>query len=274
MSKNRKRKVVYLHGYSKKEQNRLYEQARLLEEFVYKDIDFKNSQHIIEVGCGVGAQTEILLERFPHLKITGVDLSAAQLTVAQKRLKKYIKTGQVELAQLNGEEIHKIPQKFDGAFICWFLEHVPNPEKVIRSLKKVLKTNSPAYFTEVHNAGFFINPYSPNILKYWFEFNDFQWEHGGNPFMGAILGNLLKKTHYRDICLEVKDLFFDERTRRQKQIMLRHFYELIMSSEEVLKKDRRVTQKNINGVKKEVQKLITSRESVYHLDFIQVLARA
>jgi SAM-dependent methyltransferase len=264
---------LYLHGYSKKEQDRLYYQARLLEDYVYEDVDYSKCKRIIEVGSGVGAQTEILLERFPHLEIYCVDLANTQLRAAAKRLKKYMARGQVRLFQLNAEHLHTIDQTFDGALICWFLEHVPNPEKVLRSLKKILKPKAAVYFTEVHNGGFFLNPYSPNILKYWFEFNDFQWANGGNPFMGANLGNLLKSTGYKNIHVEVKSLFFDSRNPKEKNKFLLDFYDLIMSSQEHLKRDGRVTEKQIRGIKKEIKNLLKNKKAVYHLDYVQAKAQ-
>ena len=65
----------YLHGFDKKEQNRLVHQAQFLEEYVYDGVDLENDSKLLEVGCGVGAQTKILLKRFPDLKIHGVDIS-------------------------------------------------------------------------------------------------------------------------------------------------------------------------------------------------------
>ena len=47
------------------------------------------------------------------------------------------------------------------------------------------------YITEVMNSSFFLDPYSPNVWRYWMAFNDFQYDHGGDPFVGAKLGNLL-----------------------------------------------------------------------------------
>jgi len=76
----------YLHGYSPEEQARLVKQARFLEPTVFENVNFSKQQKLLEVGCGVGAQTEILLRRFPHLKIHGIDSSKPQITRARARL--------------------------------------------------------------------------------------------------------------------------------------------------------------------------------------------
>lgn len=263
---------VYLHGFSKEEQDRLYYQAKLLEKEVFRGIDFKKSKKIIEVGCGVGAQTEILLKRFPHLEIVGVDFSEAQLEVARVRLKKYIKSGQVRLYCMNAEEMHKLKEKFDGAFICWFLEHVPRPDKILKSLHKILKVKSPIFCTEVQNAAFFVNPYSPNILRYWFEFNDFQWESGGNPFMGATLGNLLIETKYKNIDVDFRGMTYDSRDKAARKKFILYFEELMFSASEHLLKDKRITKASLKKVHAETRKLIANKNAVIQLGYMRVSA--
>ena len=76
----------YLHGFSPVEQERLRKQARFGEYTVYQNINFSNVKELLEVGCGVGAQTEILLRRFPEIRLTGIDLSTKQLGAARERL--------------------------------------------------------------------------------------------------------------------------------------------------------------------------------------------
>src|SRR3989442_308657 len=141
----------YLHGYSSKEQHRLYHQARFYEKYVYEKINFTKASHIIEVGCGVGAQTEILLERFPHLHIQGVDLSSAQIAQAKKHLSKFVQSGQIKFNIENAEKLPYKNKSFDGAFLCWFLEHVQNPIKILKEVRRVLKPSSVIYNTEVFN---------------------------------------------------------------------------------------------------------------------------
>ena len=76
----------YLHGFSQKEQDRLRQQAAFAEHIVYKDINLSNVKNLLEVGCGVGAQSEILLRRFPKLNLTGIDLNDKQLAAATSHL--------------------------------------------------------------------------------------------------------------------------------------------------------------------------------------------
>jgi len=166
---------AYLHGFSKKEQNRLYTQARFFESSVFKNIDFSKQNKIIEVGCGVGAQTEILLERFPHLKIEAVDASKAQLKRASVHLAQYISNKKVNLKCADALHLPFENNSFDGAFLCWFLEHVQNPIEILQEIRRVLKVGAVIYCNEVLNATFYLHPYSPATLQYWFAFNDFQW---------------------------------------------------------------------------------------------------
>jgi len=72
----------YLHGFEIVEQGRLAEQASILAPLVYKEVDFSGCRSLLEIGSGVGAQTRILLERYPKLRITCVDSSRSQLNQA------------------------------------------------------------------------------------------------------------------------------------------------------------------------------------------------
>lgn len=77
-----KKDFPYLHGFSKEEQQRLRQQASFAEHTIYQDVNFSKNSHILEVGSGVGAQSEILLRRFPKLKIEETDLNDQQLVAA------------------------------------------------------------------------------------------------------------------------------------------------------------------------------------------------
>lgn len=258
----KRQRGTYLHGFSKTEQNRLLKQAQFLENKVYAGIDFSKQKHIIEVGCGVGAQTSILLKRFKHLKITAVDFSVEQLAVAKKRLAKEIKAGRVELIHMDAQKLGKLKQKFDGAFLCWFLEHVPEPLKVLKELKKVLKKGAVVYCTEVQNSSYFVDPYSPAVLQYWYQFNDFQWVNGHHPFVGTQLGNLLKKAGFKNIKTEPRLFHVDSRNEKERKSYFKYFAELLLSASPQLITTRKITPALARQVRKEMAYHTRNRDSI------------
>jgi len=262
----------YLHGYTSDEQDRLYRQARYLEEQVYKDIDFSQQKRLVEVGCGVGAQTEILLERFPHLKISGIDFSREQLLRAESRLKAAISDGRVTLSQ---GDAHKLPypdSSFDGAFICWFLEHIDHPEVALKEVHRTLMPGGRIYCTEVLNATFYLHPYSPATQQYWFHFNDHQWNLKGDPFVGAKLGNLLLQAGFQNIQTTVKSFHYDNRMPKQRARMIEEWTNLLLSGAPNLIQSGRVTAELVAEMKRELDTLKNDPDAVFFYSFIQAKA--
>jgi len=266
------KKQKYLHGFTQKEQDRLLYQARFLEPYVYRDIDFQSAERLLEVGCGVGAQTQILLERFPHLKVDGVDLSTDQLQVAAKILAQKIKTGKVHLHHQDATRL-KLQESFDAAFLCWFLEHVPKPLSVLKKVREHLRSGAVIYCTEVFNQTLFMDPYSPNCMNYWFQFNDYQWTIQGHPFVGAQLGNLLKRAGFVDIEVVARPFHFDSREPEKRSQFIDYFFDILLSAEKNLLDTGRVTRTQIRRMKDEVKKVKRSKDAVFFYSFMQARAR-
>lgn len=264
----------YLHGFDRVEQERLLFQADFLEPFVYPGIELYSEKKLLEVGCGVGAQTQILRRRFPKLKIDGVDRSPEQLHMARELLKEDIKKGSVRLFQQDAEKL-SLPEKgnYDAAFLCWFLEHVPRSLEVLKKVKTHLKSGSKIYCTEVFNQTLFMEPYSPAYSNYWFQFNDYQWTIKGHPFIGASLGNLLKSAGFSDIQLETRPFHFDSRNAEKRAEFIDYFFGILLSAEKTLIAEGRVTKAQIAKMKKEVELVKKTKDSVFYYSFIRATAR-
>ncbi len=262
----------YLHGYSKQEQKRLRYQAKILERYVYDFIDLKKVKNLLEIGCGVGAQTEILLKKFPKIHITGIDISNLQLNAAQQFLKKEVSKKRVEFIQADATQIPVKNSSHDGAFICWFLEHVPEPLKVLEEAYKKLSKGAVIYCTEVQNSGVFVEPYSPAILRYWYELNDLQWTEKGHPFVGAQLGHLLRKTGFKKIEHNTQVMLFDSRNPVERTRFISYFTDLMMSASPQLLKHNRIDQKLLDEVKNEMSALASNKDSVIFFPFCRAKA--
>src|SRR3970282_2466731 len=111
---------AYLHGFSAIRQGRLVKQARIAESTVFRNIDYTGAQRLLEVGSGVGAQTEILLRRFPDLHTTCVDLNQLQIDAARDNLGRMPWLhGRYALQQADATDLPSEPRSFATAFLSW-----------------------------------------------------------------------------------------------------------------------------------------------------------
>ncbi|XGC81677.1 methyltransferase domain-containing protein [Bdellovibrio bacteriovorus] len=271
---SKKADFPYLHGFSTEEQERLRKQARFGEYTVYRNVNFTGVEKLLEVGCGVGAQSEIILRRFPDLKLTGIDRSTKQLGAAQQFLSQLpFAQGRYELKEADATNMEFSANAFDGAFLCWILEHVPEPIRVLSEVRRVLRPGSPVYVTEVLNASFFLDPYSPNVWKYWMAFNEYQLKQKGDPFMGAKLGNLLMQLGYKDIHTEVKTWFLDNRSPQSRKDCIEYWTELLLSASEQLLEAKYVSKEVVEGMKTEMAAVASDPNAVFFYSFVQASAR-
>ena len=261
---------TYLHGFSGTEQQRLMTQARLLESSIFGQIDYGGARRLLEVGSGVGAQTEILLRRFPELHVTGVDLSETQLATARENLARTPWcSDRYTLQQADAGELPFDARTFDSAFLCWVLEHVPSPARVLSEVRRVLAPGSPVYITEVMNASFLLDPYSPHIWRYWMAFNDFQYDHGGDPFVGAKLGNLLLAGGFRDVHTEIKTIHLDNREPARRKTMIAFWEQLLLSAADQLLQAGSVDEETVEGMRREFRLVRNDPNAVFFYSFVQ-----
>ncbi|MEB2783472.1 class I SAM-dependent methyltransferase [Algoriphagus persicinus] len=190
--------AAYLHGFIPEEQQRLMDQAGVLGSLIYSRIDFSGCKKLLEIGSGVGAQTETLLRLFPELKITCVDNSQTQLDRAKQNLA--FAGDRVSYVCQNATQLD-LDDSFDSVFICWAMEHIPEAYRVLERIKPFLFPNAKLWFTEVFNSSFYFYPPLRGLTKYYKDYNDLQISLGGNPDIGANLGNLLMRTGYKEINL-------------------------------------------------------------------------
>ncbi|MFO0985478.1 MAG: class I SAM-dependent methyltransferase [Planctomycetota bacterium] len=264
----------YLHGYSKEEQDRLVQQAAFLEFSVYEHLDLSAIDHLLEVGCGVGAQTRILLRRFPRLRITGVDASQAQIDAARDLLQDAVHAGRVELSVARAEALPFPEGGFDGAFLCWFLEHVSDPAAILTEIRRVLRPGGVIFCTEVQNATFFLDPYSPATQQYWLAFNDHQWNLHGDPFVGAKLGNLLIRSGYQQVQTFVRTFHYDARAPKKRKEFINFWSHLLLSGAPSLLAAGRVSPAIVEQMTQELKRLAEAQDSVIFYSYVQAKAEA
>jgi SAM-dependent methyltransferase len=264
----------YLHGYRAEERERLHRQARFLEATVHDGLRFQRRVRLLEVGCGVAAQTEILLRRWPELQVTGVEINDEQLAEARSFLGTVpYASGRFALVKGDAAKLEYGDETFDSAFLCWVLEHVGDPARVLEEVRRVLVPGSPIVCSEVLNATFFVDPYSKDTLRYWTALNEQQLALGGDPFIGAKLGNLLGSAGFRDVVTEVKSFHLDNRDPLGRAEFLGYWSELLLSSAPALLDAKKVDESVVRGMREELARVAHDPNSVFFYSFIQARAQ-
>lgn len=83
--------------------------------------DLPNESRIADIPCGTGRLAEVLLEN-SHL-VTGIDISAAMLSVASERLQRFGSRFSTEVS--DARELSKGGERFDAVLCARFLMHFP-----------------------------------------------------------------------------------------------------------------------------------------------------
>ncbi len=270
----KRKKQGYIHGYTNKEQDRLRQQAEFMETLIYRDVNFSHAEKILEVGSGVGAQTQVLLRRFPHIKMTCIDISDEQIAAAKRHLKSiaYAKN-RFEIHKMNAEKLTFVDNSFQGAFFCWVLEHMPNPSRVLAETRRILQPGSRIVITEVMNFAFFLDPYCPAIWKYWMTLNDHQYDRGGDPFVGVKLGNFLRDAGFTDVNTKLLTLYADKREPELRTKAIRYWEELMYSAAADLLKEKRVTPLLVKQMKREFKEIVANPNAILFDTYMQATAR-
>ncbi len=128
----------YVHGYSDYEEARLRDQADSLAVVLHEGTCYPPGANVLEAGCGVGAQTVHLAANSPGACFTSIDLAADSLKVAMRAVAERgfanVRFRQADLYDLPFPE-----SSFDHAFVCFVLEHVPDPIRALACVRSVVR---------------------------------------------------------------------------------------------------------------------------------------
>jgi SAM-dependent methyltransferase len=265
----------YIHTFSQCEQNRLLQQGKFLESYIHKTLNFSSSTSVLEIGCAVGAQIDILLQHHPHLKVTGLDNSPSQLERARIFLKPLIDSSKVILQQGSAYDLPFGDDSFDTICIFFVLEHLENPFLAVQEAFRVLRPGGVIYCTEVFNKGVFVFPRCHGIEAYWQAFNQQQEVFGGDPNVGIKLGGLFSQIGFIDIHLLDVSLLLDRRmnTLEKRQEFLDFMKASFLSASSTLHSTGKVTALLEKQMIQEFDRLSEDPSSIFFYPVKQLSAK-
>jgi ubiquinone/menaquinone biosynthesis C-methylase UbiE len=201
-------KQEYVHGYSEREERRLVDQATTLTDLLHRDTSYSAGDTVLEVGCGVGAQTVALARFSPQAKIVSMDISLESIEIAKKRV---AKGGYTNITFFQADLYHlPFPDEcFDHIFLCFVLEHIVTPQKALTTLRTKLKTGGTITVIEGDHGSAYFHPESQEATKTIQCLIDIQSAMKGNSLIGRQLYPLLTQSGFENVSVSPRMVYVD-----------------------------------------------------------------
>jgi ubiquinone/menaquinone biosynthesis C-methylase UbiE len=198
----------YVHGYSARESERLADQAQTLTELLHHDTHYPAGSQVLEAGCGIGAQTVILAKNSPEAQITSIDISAESLKKAEENVRKQGYTN-VTFRQADIFHLPFAPASFDHIFVCFVLEHLPEPRQALLRLRPLLKDGGTITVIEGDHGSAYFHPDSADACRAIDCLVELQRRSGGNALIGRQLYPLVTAAGFEKVSVSPRMVYVD-----------------------------------------------------------------
>ena len=198
----------YVHGYSAKESDRLADQAATLTDLLHGDTAYAAGSRVLEAGCGIGAQTVPLCRSSPGARIVALDISALSIAAARRLAVRHRLTNVV----FQRGDLHRLPYRdgsFDHVFVCFVLEHLPDPLCVLGEMRRVLASGGTLTVIEGDHGSYYCHPrsrYADSVVQC---LVDIQARSGGDALIGRRLYPLLTDAGFATVAVSPRMVYVD-----------------------------------------------------------------
>ncbi len=130
--------------------------SRLAGEVFLDWLDVPSGLRWLDVGCGNGAFTEILIARCAPAEVVAIDRSAGQLSYARLRAE----AKKVQFGAANALSLPFADRVFDAAAMALVINFVPDPLKVVLEMVRVVRQGGwiATYVWDVPGGGLPVEP--------------------------------------------------------------------------------------------------------------------
>jgi hypothetical protein len=198
----------YVHGYDSQEALRLKDQADALVDLLHADTTYPDGSTVLEVGCGVGAQTVTLARRSPGALITAMDRSPSSLLEAERRV------AEAGLRNVTFVEADLFTPPFDAAsfdhlFVCFVLEHLADPAAALRTLLRLVRPGGSVTVIEGDHGSLVFHPDDPCARSAIASQIALQRDGGGDALIGRRLYPLLSEAGLAGVSVSPRMVYVD-----------------------------------------------------------------
>jgi SAM-dependent methyltransferase len=199
---------TYVHGYQRRENERLQDQAGTLVDLLHSDTAYPRGSTVLEAGCGVGAQTVTLARRSPDARFTSVDVAADSIAEAERRVAR----AGITNVEFRRADIFDLPfggESFDHVFVCFVLEHLSRPVAALAVLGRLLKPGGTITVIEGDHGSAYFHPDSPAAQAAIRCQVELQRQAGGNALIGRQVYPLMVEAGFDPVRVSARMVYVD-----------------------------------------------------------------
>lgn len=124
----------------------MYDFATFLSQGYQEDLDnsaswlkLKGDEKVLDLCCGTGKSTAACLKHITTGSIIGIDNSEGMLEEANKKFANEIASGKVKFELQDAMDLNFPPESFDAIFMAYGLRNMPDYDRSLKQLHKLLK---------------------------------------------------------------------------------------------------------------------------------------
>lgn len=197
--------MAYIHGTTKKEQDRLTMLNKLLNQRCLDKIKLNGSERALDIGSGLGIFSRMLANQLPKGLVVGIEKSVDQLTASKQ---KALAAKEIGLVDFRSGGAYRLPLEdsewgtFDIIFIRFLLEHLGDPNRALQEAYKALRPGGRIYLVDDDHANFHITPLSSGFEALWPPYCQAYIKQGNDPFIGRNLISLLNTAGFNGFAID------------------------------------------------------------------------
>jgi ubiquinone/menaquinone biosynthesis methyltransferase len=134
---------------------RRYDFATLLSQGYSRDLErsvrlmnLHGNESILDLCCGTGKSTKYCLEAVPKGNVLAIDNSSGMLSVASENFKKEIEEKRCRFLEQDVMRLDLPNNSVDGIFMAYGIRNMPDYEKCLKNLLRILKPGGIIAFHE------------------------------------------------------------------------------------------------------------------------------
>ena len=185
----------YVHGTAPDEQRRLSTLNDLVNESSLRALRLGPGDHVLDLGAGLGQLTRAMARAVaPSGRVLGIERSAQQIAEARRLARA---DGEEHLLELRAGDVMALDLapdewgRFDVAHARFILEHVPDPQRVVRAMVRAVRVGGRVVLEDDDHDVLRLWPEPAGLYDLWRAYIRGYERNGNDPYVGRRLVELL-----------------------------------------------------------------------------------